>query len=333
MKRLNTLARSTVGRVLAAVIGLSVVAIVVERSGPATVWAALIRAPFLFPLIVALEAVVVGAEAWCVFVLYGKTERAKVPTKEIFRSSIFSYSLMAVLPFGRAAGEAARAAMLARFVGFPRAAATATHIQGITLLGNAIISVPCAIAVYLLVGFTWLFWATVGNFFLTAILGGGILLVARHTKLGTRIARFFPGGGAWGSAVDDHLQSNFPLGPPLAIVTVSRLALTAQRAVLLAAVGGVYGLIHALTSTSIYMASGVVGDAIPGQVGITEAGYAVTSKLLSLSVGDAVAMALLTHLAQLVWVALGFLSPLLSPAAGVVAAPPPGAPSELMPPQ
>ena len=62
------------------------------------------------------------------------------------------------------------------------------------------------------------------------------------------------------------------------------------------------------------MAAGAVGDVIPGQVGISEAGYAMTAQVLNVTAGDAVAMALLVHLAQVVWVAVGFIAPLFAPA-------------------
>jgi hypothetical protein len=310
--------------VLAALLGAGVVAFVIYHSGPGEVWAALVRAPLLFPIVVLLEAVLVGTETWCTYLLYGK-EKQKVPFREVIRTTLFCYSLIAVLPFGRAAGEAARAAMLSKYVGIPRAAATATQVQGFTLLGNAVLSIPCLIAAWILVGPGWLVVAIIGNFIVTGALGGGVLLAARHTKLGTRIARFFPGGGEWGPEVDTHLRGELKILPPLGAVMLSRAALTAQRGVLLLAVGGISGVLHSLVSAGIYMVSGAIGDAIPAQVGVTEAGYAVAAQVLALTKGDAVAMALLAHIAQLVWVAIGFLAPL-------VFGPPAGAPGDEPPP-
>src|SRR5687767_13722087 len=107
--------RSPVGRALAVLVGMGVVAGLVYQSGPRDVWAAITRAPLFFLVVWALEFVVAAAETWGAVLLYGP-ERKKVPTRDLLRISLFCYALTGVVPFGRASGEAARATMMARFV-------------------------------------------------------------------------------------------------------------------------------------------------------------------------------------------------------------------------
>ncbi len=306
MKKLSAFARSALGRLLLAAIGFGGLALLIKNSDPQAVWAALIHAPLLFPAVVVLQALVVGFESWAVLLLYGE-RRHEIPRREVWRSSMFSFAIVVVFPFGRAVGEAARAAMLSRYVGSARAAAAVAQIQAVTLLGNAVISLPCAVAIYLLVGSGWLLVAIGVHFVVSAALAAGVILAGRHGGLAARLGRFFPGGQEWGSQVDDHLKGKQQFAAPVALVLVSRLVDTAQRMVLLAAVGGAYGLLQGFTSEGINLVASAAGDAIPGQVGITEMGYSMTASMLSLTPSNAVAMGLLAHLAVLVWVGLGFL--------------------------
>jgi hypothetical protein len=53
------------------------------------------------------------------------------------------------------------------------------------------------------------------------------------------------------------------------------------------------------------------GDLIPGQLGVTDAAFALAAPALQLSLASAVAVALLSHGVQLAWCAAGALTPLL----------------------
>lgn len=313
MKKVTALAQSPVGRALAVALGLGVVAFMVYKSGPAAVWAAITRVPAVFLIVFLLEIGVAGTESWAAVLVYGP-ERRKVPLREVVRTSLLCYSLIGVLPFGRAAGEAARAAMLSRYVGVPLAAASAARMQALSLLGNAVISVPCFIGVLAFLGTkSWLLAGIGAHFIMAGVLGSGLLLGARKTKLGTRIGKFFRKEEQWGSEVDVRLASNENLITPLVWISMSRLLRTAQRSALLAAIGASFGVLPSLVSESVNLVASALGDAIPLQVGVTEAGYAFASQTLGISSSDGVAMALIVHVAQVVCVGIGFLSPLLAP--------------------
>ena len=311
MKSLSAFARSRLGRLLAAGLGFLCLALLIYHSDPRAVWDAVLHAPLMFPVVVLLQALVVGVESWARLLLYGE-KRHLIPLREVWRSSMFSFAVVVVFPFGRAVGEAARATMLSRYVGSPLAAAAAAQIQAVTLLGNALISIPCAVAVWQLVGIGWLFWAVVGHFTVSALLAAVVILAGRHVGLVKKLGRLFPGGEEWGSKVDQHLKNDQrQIAIPLMFVVLSRLVDTLQRMVLLVAVGGTFGIVHGFASEGINLVAASAGDAIPGQVGVIEMGYSVAAEVLHLSRSNAVAMGLLFHFAVLVWVGLGFLAALV----------------------
>lgn len=311
LKKLTALAQSPLGRAIAVLLGMSVVSMLVYQSGPALVWAAITKAPIFFVAVWALEAALTAAECWAVVLLYGD-QRHQIPRRELVRVSLFTYSLISVLPFGRAAGEASRATMFSRWVGVPVAAAAGLRAQALTLLGNTFISVPCAIAIFLLMGPSLLLAGVGVHFVLTGALGGGILLATRHGKMATRLGKLFRRGEGWGAGVDEALAQKQSLWAPMAWICAARCIRIGQRVALLAAVAAPATLMTALCTDAINLVASMIGDIIPSQVGITEAGYALVAAQLKLTTSEAIAMALLVHAAQVVWVGLGFLSPLLA---------------------
>ncbi|MBL8957540.1 MAG: flippase-like domain-containing protein [Myxococcaceae bacterium] len=314
MKKLQALAQSPLGRLLAVGIGLGVVALMVRQSGPENVWVAVTRVPSMFLVVFVLELGVLVTDAVGALLIYGP-DRKKIPMREVVRTCMVVYSLSGVLPFGRAAGEAARAAMFARFVGVPLATATAARIQALSLLGNAVISIPSAMAVVAVSGVaSWLLLGVGAHFVVAGAMGAGLILAGRRSMLGSRLGRVFHKGEAWGAEVDGHLGSNENIVAPLAWITLSRFFRVMQRGALLIAVGAAFGVVPSFVSEAVNLVSSAVGDAIPLQVGVTEAAYGYASQTLGITKSDGVAMALIVHVAQIVCVGLGFLSPLLTPA-------------------
>jgi hypothetical protein len=310
INRLNAWARSPLGRALAILTGVGCVALLIYKAGPTDVWNGITRAPGLFVLIFGIELFLAVIESWASIALYGP-EKNKIPVREMFRISLFVFALIGVLPFGRAAGEAARAAMMSRYVGMPLATASAARMQSITLLGNAFISIPCGIGSWLLTGPSWVTLGIAIHFVVTGGIGAGLLLAGRHSGLGQRLKKYFRSGDEWGAALDAELQSYDRLWGPTAWTFLSRAIRLFQRAALLAAVGVSFGPLFTLTGESINLVAGMVGDIIPMRIGVNEAIYAVGAKAMSMSMSDAIAMALLAHVAQLFCVGIGFFSPLL----------------------
>jgi hypothetical protein len=175
--------------------------------------------------------------------------------------------------------------MLSRYVGFPIAGATAARMQAVSLLGNAAVSIPCAIGTWMLTGPSWLFLAIVGHFVVTLALGAGVVLAGRHSRLGERLSKYFRSGDQWGAALDDELASFNRLWSPTLWVCLSRALRLLQRSAMLAAVGVGWGALATLCSESINLVAGAVGDIIPMRLGVNEAAYAVASKSLGMTMG------------------------------------------------
>ncbi|HUB07036.1 MAG TPA: hypothetical protein VMB50_08545, partial [Myxococcales bacterium] len=80
---------------------------------------------------------------------------------------------------------------------------------------------------------------------------------------------------------------------------------------LVAAVGGALSPVAGLVAEGTHLVGAAVGDLIPAQLGTAEANFAVFAHALSIDAAGAVAIALLAHLAQLVWVMVGLAAILL----------------------
>ena len=315
VRRLIALAQSPAGRIAGGLVGLLAVALLVRHTGVDAVARALARGAHLLPFILLGEIAILACTLCALRTLYGDARRA-VPLSAWVRSGLIGYAVMGLVPAGRTAAEAMRAALLARYVGAARAAAAATRLQGVALIGNAAISLPAAWAAYHLLGPSLVPGAIVANGALVFVLGGAILLAGRRLGFGAFLGRRSTRAQAFGQAFDDHLRGE-PLLPARAIgwEALSRCVQVSQCALLLSAVGGVVGIGQALRAEGVLLVGGALGDLVPAQLGVTEATYTLSSKALLLSASDAMAIALLAHLAQLFWVAVGSLVPLVWPAA------------------
>jgi hypothetical protein len=152
-----------------------------------------------------------------------------------------------------------------------------------------------------------------GNGVLSILLGGGALLLDRRGTLGALVGRHLPGLQGFGRDLDAHLgEAGFPSGS-LGWELLSRAAQVTQNGILVAAVGGAVGLAPALCAEGIHLVGATVGDLIPQQLGATDVNFNLSASALGLSPGDAVAIALLAHLSQLIWVAVGALVPVVWP--------------------
>jgi hypothetical protein len=184
------------------------------------------------------------------------------------------------------------------------------------LLGNACISVICAVVALVAVGKSWLTAAVAANCVVTLALGAGVLLAGRHSRVGAWLAKKVRrGGGGWGTSFDDHLRSaqTVPLAP-LAGVFAGRCIQVVQRVLLLASVGAGFSAVKGFLAEGVHLVNGSIGDLIPAQVGLSEATYRFSSAALGISPSDGVAIALIAHLAQLFWLLVGALTPLAWPA-------------------
>jgi hypothetical protein len=301
------LLRSPLGRIVSASVGLALIIGMLTHVGWRRVVLTLGRAAPLFPLVLLLEAAIVACSMCALRLLY-EDDRHRLPTRALISAGLTGYAVMGFLPAGRAFGEAARAAHLARYSTAPRAWAAAVRLQGVALVANAAISGVAIFAVFHLVGISALTLLLMGNGVITVATGSAILLAGSRSKVGSWTGERIPRALGFGREFDSHLVGGalFPLRPFLWELT-GRVIQVVQNGVLVVAAGGVLGLGPALGSEAIHLVGSAAGDLIPAQLGATEAGFELSSRVLSLKPSEAVSIALLAHLAQLVWISIGLL--------------------------
>ncbi|MCC6875839.1 MAG: flippase-like domain-containing protein [Sandaracinaceae bacterium] len=291
----------TIGRWVLFVAGVGAVVALIVDAGPAAVWSTLWRAGVWLPFVVLFEIGFAGMDVFALRWLYG--ERAsKVPIAVWLRSALVAYGIMAFLPAGRAGGERMRAAALAPYVGGARAAAGAAVLQGISLWGNTLISVPCYVAVAIATGPTSILSLLVaGNGLVTGVLGSLVFFGARISKLGGWLGKRIKALGPHGAHFDAHLRE-MPAIPVRSILASlgGRLWQSLQYAVLLGAVGGAVTVDGTLVAQGIHLVGAGFGDMVPNQAGITESVYRVFGDSLSLEPASAISIALVFRICQFV---------------------------------
>lgn len=323
-------ARSPVGRVVTGAVGLGLILLIVNGIGWQAVAASVAGAAVLFPLVAALEMVQLACTMSALRSLY---RPARAPFWQLVRAGLIGYAVMGLAPAGRAVAEVARASMLSRFVGVGRATAAATRIQGAALLGNALITVPAIAAAFLSRSQApwWLPLAIAGNFVLVTSLGLSVLAATR-AGVGAWLGRKMPKAQKFGEGLDEALSGEpwLPVGA-VAWETAGRVFQVVQCGVLLACVGGVPSVSNSLVSEGTLLVGGAIGDLVPAQLGATEGYYGLSASALGITAANAVAIALLAHLAQLLWVVVGTVVSVVWPAqvvsAGSAAAAPAPAPA------
>ena len=287
-----------------ALVGFGLIGAILERAGWGNVGAAIARAAHLFPLVLLLEGAILACSVCALRLLYGE-DRHRLPAGALVRAGLIGYAVTGFLPAGRAVGESARAVCLTRYASAPRAWAAAVSLQGISLVANAAVSVLAGLALLAVTGASLMTLLVAANGIGAAALGMGIILAGRRSRAGTRLGRWLPRAQAFGHAFDAHLQGERLLPPgPLLWECGGRMIQVIQYGVLVLAAGGALGLLPALCAEGLHLIGAAVGDLIPAQLGATEAGFALWARVLSLTPSDAVSIALLAHLARLIWMSI-----------------------------
>ncbi|MFN7697861.1 MAG: hypothetical protein ACK5U8_08190, partial [Deltaproteobacteria bacterium] len=210
-------------RIALFVLGVSAVVYVVHDAGPGRVWATLVGAGIFVPLIVLLELGFMSMDVLSLRSLVGAPADG-VPMSVWVRSGLMAYAVMILFPGGRAAGEIVRATQLSPYTGGAKAAAYGTRLQAATMLGNSFISVPAGLACLWAAGAGHtLPWLVLGNGLVTALIGGGILLMSRRSKVGDWLGGRFRGLASHGARFDEALREETPLGPALVFSALGRL--------------------------------------------------------------------------------------------------------------
>ncbi len=287
----------------ALVIGIAVVAYLINEVGPRRVLETLLAAgPFMVFLIIFDSGWFISEVASHRILL--EEDAKKIPWPVYIRAQLITYVFMVLVPAGRAGAEVARATAINDRVGAGRAAAAATNAQAISLLANTVISIPCLISVGSVLGFDHaLTWLMAVNATITLVGGGAILIVARRLRvgrfLGKRIRRMMH--------VGDHLDGALrvprkTLLKALGVNILGRVSQTVQYGIALVAVGGAFTVGGALLAQGVHLVGAFAGDFIPNQVGVVEGAYRLFADALGFAddPARAVSIALLARISQIV---------------------------------
>jgi hypothetical protein len=299
-----------VGRVVLAGLGVAAIAWLVREAGTDEVAVVLAAAAPFLPVVILLEGVRIGLEAIATRQLLGPEAR-RVPFGVLLRAQLVGYALCHTLPAGRATAEAAKAGMLAPFVGWPRGLAVATACQTAHLAATAFVAVP-SIVVAAAAGLDAVAWA-VAAVAVASLLGAAFVQVA--ARAGDRV----PGLGRWRSVAamvrrySDAAREQ-PLLPPgaTATITASRFVQVVEYGLLAVAVGAGLGLEEGLLGFGLHLVGASVGELVPGQLGVTEGAFRLGASALRVSEAVAVSIPLLERLPQLLWIAAGAFAPLVA---------------------
>lgn len=278
-------------------------------AGPATVGSALLEAGPWVPLILVFDAGWFVGEVVAHRVLL-EDDAERMPLGALVRANLAAFGFVALAPLGKAGAEIARALAVARHVGGPRAAAAAANVQAASLLGNALVSVPCALAVFATVGIeSVLPWLVVGNGVVTLVLGGSAVVLARRGRLGDRLATRFSALELDGPRIDEALRvRRATFARAVAATFGARLSQTVQYGLLLVAVGGAMSARTALATQGVHLVGAGLGDFVPGQLGVVESAYRLFAESLSLRPAQAVGIGLVARASSWILASLALAS-------------------------
>lgn len=291
--------------------GLLTIVLLVRSVGTRHLLEALRPAAPWLPLLIMLEGLRIITDSLATWAAFGP-KRQDIPTRYLLRAHLVGYAIGSIAPAGRTAAEATKAAMLSPWVGGAAATAVATTNQAVTLFGVALISVPCTMAAY----------STTGMSLLTVLLFVHTL-VAAGAGLVIRVGARAHGSSRWLSRRFERLAKHAPafheaargvaIVPlvPMIAVAAERLMQVLGWALLAHAISVHVTLNLALLAQGLSLIAMAAGILVPGQVGATEGAFALASGTLGLTVADALSIALLSHVVQSLWVAVGVLTPVL----------------------
>jgi hypothetical protein len=292
-------------------VGIGAVAVIVRQIGIDPLRAVLVPAAASLPLLLLVDVARIGADAVGTRLALGDRARS-VPFRIFLRTQIIGNAVASIAPSGRAACEATKAALLTRWVGGPTATANATLLQSLSLVAGAAISIPCIWAALHLSGLSTLTGLIFAQAVLAAALGLGIRLATRAQKLGgfleRRFRRFAEQARQFRASARD--APLFPVAP-FAAVALGRALQIVQFWLLVRAVGISASIEHALLAQGVNMVAIAAGSFVPGQLGASDGAFALSAEALGCSVASAVAIALLAHVLQVIWLGVGALVPLV----------------------
>jgi hypothetical protein len=298
-------------RVLSAGAGLGLMAYLVGDAGAARVARVLAEAGLWLPLILAFEVAQIACDVLALRDLLGSRAR-EIPAAAWVRSSAVAYAFMALVPAGRAAGEVARASVVAKHVGGRTAAAASAQLQAAYLFGIGAASLGSAVVVASTFGpRAALALLLAANAVVMWTVGAGVLAILWDGRLGKRLERLrrrLVGEVERRLSVAPEAKRAIPWRAAL-ICCAGRAAQLIQFGVLLAAVGGAWSVRGAFIAHGIELVGATLGDAVPNQLGVVDGAYRAFAGALGFAEAPARALsiAFLMHAARLMLGAAGVL--------------------------
>ncbi len=258
------------------------------------------------PAVLLLELGILACDMTAARTLLGDAIRNVAPATWL-RSAAIAYASTVILPAGRAAGEAMRAATLTPSVGVGRATATCSRLQACVLVSNAGISFVIAAVVFAGGANGVLALALLGNAVACTLLAVLVFVAARSKRVAQWLKKRFKKlaqmteteGQSSGAAADVR---------GIGLSFVGRLFECTQYGVVLHAIGGKATVASALTAQGIHLVGASVGDLVPNQMGVTEGAYRLFTSALDVTVAQALSIALVVRLVQLTLTGLCFMA-------------------------
>jgi hypothetical protein len=261
----------------------------------------------LWPGLLLLEGARLLCEVVGTRILLGASD-AHVPWRRLVRGQLLGQALDVVMPAGRTASEAAKAAVYSRAIGVPQAAAIATALQLAVLACNALwvlagysvsarLGLPEALRVGLL-----------GYALATGLLVLGVTLFAAAPFIRYFLARV--------PVLYASLErfANLLVAAPIALTGAVAAQLTgrAVQALQLAVAAGAFGVHFAPLqfplAESVYLVGAALGDLVPAQVGTTDAALVLAGPALGLTPAAAFSVIVALRAVQLSMAAISATS-------------------------
>jgi hypothetical protein len=301
-----------IARVVFAVAGVAAVIILVRQVGLRELGALLHRALPWIPLLVVLEAGRIACEAFGTRAICGR-DAGRLDIATWIRLHLVANAALVVLPAGRAICEGIKIASMSKAFGAPRAAGLVIIQHSMTMLGLAVISVPCLIAAYTFTGAT-LITAAIGGHLVLCLVGAFALQIAARRAMVPKMAAkwFVHSEGALD--IFRATARSLPWIPvPTLLGKVGNRALQAvQFMVILHAIGTWTSIERGFLADGVNLVGSALGEFMPAQIGAMDGTFAVAATALGVNVAMAMAMANLSRLVQLGWSVVGALVPMIA---------------------
>jgi hypothetical protein len=297
----------TLARVVPALAGVAVLVAVASFAGVQDVGKRLGAALEWLPLLFVAEGARIPIEGLVTRRLLG-FRASRVSLALLARAQLVFYAVSVCSPGGRVLGEASKVALLGGRVGTPAASAIATASQAASLVADALVVLVGAGAVYALTGFselTVLALVFVGICVLLAAVVVAATRASRTPRLLERFPKLSQFLERWRRAA--RAQRLFA-GDVIALLFVARVAQVLLLGAALGAVGGGFSPLRAWALIALVMAGAVVGEAIPAQLGATDAVLVAAAPALGIDRAQAATVGVLFHLVQLSWSVVGAIA-------------------------